>query len=259
MSKLRTLLVFIPLVSIYTIVCGTLSLLLALVFRSGDPSHIVARIWAWLILKTCGIQVLVDGLEHIDKGRIYVFASNHQSLFDIPILFAHLPISFRILFKRSLLRIPFLGWHLWLCGHIPVERENPLRARQSLERAAAHIRAKSSIVVFPEGTRSRDGAIGRFKNGSFLLAIRAGVPVVPVTISESWRVMKRGEFTVHPGRVRVHVDRPIPVDAYKEPSAAAAEVSQRVRGVVVENYRAPGPESLAREPREGEKRAEMGR
>jgi 1-acyl-sn-glycerol-3-phosphate acyltransferase len=236
MSKLRTILVFIPLVALYTILCGSLSLLLALVFRSGDPSHFVARMWAWLILKTCGIRVLVDGLENFDRRRIYVFASNHQSLFDIPILFAYLPISFRILFKKSLLNIPFLGWHLLLCGHIPVERENPVRARQSLDRAAEYVRRKGSVVVFPEGTRSRDGSIGRFKHGSFLLAIRAGVPIVPVTISESWRVMERGKVTVHPRTVHVNLDHPLSVHGIDEKSVT--NLSNTVRGVVLRNYRA---------------------
>ncbi len=232
--KLRTLLVFIPLVTVYTIVCGSVSFLLAIVFRSGHPAHWVARLWSWLILKTCGIQVSIDGIEHLDRNRKYVLASNHQSLFDIPILFAYLPISFRILFKRSLLRIPFLGWHLWVSGHIPVDRGNPVKARESLNRASDHLSHKGSIAVFPEGTRSHDGSIGRFKHGSFLLAIRAGVPVVPVTISESWRVMERGKVTVHPGRVKVHVDRPISVEGYDDRSVT--DLSRAVRSVVESHY-----------------------
>jgi 1-acyl-sn-glycerol-3-phosphate acyltransferase len=238
--KLRTLLVFIPLVTVYTIVCGSVSFLLALIFRSGNPSHWVARLWAWLILKTCGIRVSIDGLEHLNRDQKYVLASNHQSLFDIPILFAYLPISFRILFKRSLLQIPFLGWHLWVSGHIPVDRANPVKARQSLNRASEHLSHKGSIAIFPEGTRSHDGSIGRFKHGSFVLAVRAGIPVVPVTISESWRVMERGKVTVHPRHVKVHVDRPLSVDCYDERSVT--DLSRAVRNVVESHYE---PSSLA--------------
>jgi 1-acyl-sn-glycerol-3-phosphate acyltransferase len=227
-------LVFIPLVTVYTIVCGSVSFLLALIFRSGHPSHGVARFWAWLILRTCGIRVSIDGLENLDRDQIYVLASNHQSLFDIPILFAYLPISFRILFKRSLLQLPFLGWHLWVSGHIPVDRGNPVKARQSLNRAAEHLRQKGSIVIFPEGTRSHDGSIGRFKYGSFVLAIRAGVPVVPVTISESWRVMERGKVTVHPRRVKVHVDRPLSVEDYDDRSVT--DLARAVRAIVASHY-----------------------
>lgn len=236
MPKLRTLFFYIPAVGLYTILCGSVSFVLALVFRSGEPSHQVARMWTWLILRTCGVKVSVDGLENIDHDRTYVFASNHQSLFDIPILFTHLPVSFRILFKQSLLGIPFLGWHLWIAGHIPVDRSNPVRARRSLERATEHIRRKGSIVVFPEGTRSPDGSIGRFKHGSFTLAIRAGVPVVPVTISESWRIMERGKVTVRPGTVKVHVDRPVSVERY-DPNSVD-ELARTVRERILGNYQA---------------------
>lgn len=224
---------FIPAVSLYTIVCGSVSFVLALVFRNGRPSHQVARFWAWLILKTCGVRVSISGTENLSSGQIYVFASNHQSLFDIPILFVYLPIAFRILYKQSLNLIPFLGWHLFVSGHIAVDRANPVRARKSLERATARIR-KMSVAIFPEGTRSTDGSLGRFKYGGFLLAVRAGVPVVPVTISESWRVMRRGEVTVHPGTVQVAVDRPIPVADLDEQSAT--ELAQTVREVVRGNY-----------------------
>jgi 1-acyl-sn-glycerol-3-phosphate acyltransferase len=232
---LRTALWFIPAVSLYTIVCGSVSFVLALVFRSGGPSHQVARFWAWLILKTCRVKVSVSGTENLESEHVYVFASNHQSLFDIPILFVHLPIAFRILYKQSLNLIPFLGWHLFVSGHIAVDRANPVRARKSLERAAARIR-KMSVAIFPEGTRSTDGSLGRFKYGGFLLAVRAGVPIVPVTISESWRVMKRGEVTVHPRTVRVAVDKPLPVTEWDEQSVA--ELAQAVREVVKGNYRA---------------------
>jgi 1-acyl-sn-glycerol-3-phosphate acyltransferase len=238
-KKLRTLFVFIPLVTVYTIVCATVSCPLALVFRSGEPSHQVARIWTWLILKTCGVKVDIDGLDNIDYDRTYVFASNHQSLFDIPILFTHLPVSFRILFKQSLLGLPWLGWHLWFGGHIPVDRSNPVKARKSLERATEHIQHEGSIVVFPEGTRSRDGSIGRFKHGSFVIALRGGVPVVPVTISESWRIMERGKVTVNPRTVRVHLAPPIDVKEFDESSVA--KLSAKVHDIIVSNYQEADP------------------
>ena len=233
-ATLRTVLISIPLVSLYTIVCGAISIVLGLFFRSGDPSHWLARLWSWLILTTCGVKVSLTGLENLDKNRNYIFAANHQSIYDIPILFAWLPFSFRILYKESLNRVPFMGWHLFLCGHISVDRSNPVRARQSLERAAKRIQQGTSVVVFPEGTRSANGSVGRFKQGSFLLAIKSGVPVVPITISESWRIMKRGQVTVHPGMVRVHVEKPIAVEGLDE--NGAIELARAVRETVLENY-----------------------
>lgn len=238
--KLRTLFWFIPLVTVDTIVCGALSLVLAAVFRSGDPSHAVARFWAWLILKICGVRVEVQGRENLTPGRTYLLASNHQSLFDTPIVFAYLPLSFRILYKKSLNRIPFLGWHLFLSGHIGVERENPAKASESLEHAAERIRTGTSVVVFPEGTRSYDGVMRAFRKGSFRLALKAETPVVPLTISGSHLVMRRGRVTVYPGKVRLTIGAPIGVDGLTESDAGS--LSERVRDVVKRNLEAsPSP------------------
>ncbi len=234
LATLRTVLISIPMVSLYTIVCGAVSIVLGMFFHSGNPSHWLARLWSWLILTTCGVKVSLSGLENLERNRNYIFAANHQSIYDIPILFVWLPFSFRILYKEALNRVPFMGWHLFFCGHISVDRSNPVRARQSLERAAKRIQQGTSVVIFPEGTRNANGAIGRFKQGSFLLAIKSGVPVVPVTISESWRIMKRGEVTVHPGTVRVHVERPISVESLGED--AAVELARKVRETVVRHY-----------------------
>ena len=236
LPKLRTLFGFIPLVTIDTVVCGAISLVLAVVFRSGEPSHRVASFWAWLILKICRVRVEVRGREHLEAGRTYVLASNHQSLFDTPILFAYLPLSFRILYKKSLNRIPFLGWHLFLSGHIGVVRENPTRARESLDVAAERVRSGTSIVVFPEGTRSYDGVMRPFKKGSFRIAIKARTPVVPLTIADSFQVMRRGQVTVYPRTVQLTIDRPIPVDDLDEEQSA--ELAKRVRSVVERNLTA---------------------
>jgi 1-acyl-sn-glycerol-3-phosphate acyltransferase len=161
-----------------------------------------------------------------------VLASNHQSLVDTPIVFAYLPLSFRILYKKSLNRIPFLGWHLFLSGHIGVERENPSKARKSLDDAAERIRSGTSVVVFPEGTRSFDGAMRSFRKGSFRLAVKAGIPVVPLTIDGSHLVMRRGRVTVYPGRVTLTIGSPLPVDGLTDADARA--LSEKVRGAVEE-------------------------
>ncbi|MGH9323149.1 MAG: lysophospholipid acyltransferase family protein [Vicinamibacteria bacterium] len=214
----------------YTLVCGAVSLLLALVFRSGHPSHRVASLWAWLILKTCGVDVVVEGRENLAPGATYVLASNHQSLFDTPILFAYLPLSFRILYKKSLNGIPFLGWHLFLSGHIGVARENAVKARESLDRAAERVRSGTSLVVFPEGTRSYDGVMRAFRKGSFRLALMAAAPVVPLTIADSHLVMKRGKVTVYPRKVQLTIGKPMPLDGLTP--GDAGRLSERVREAV---------------------------
>jgi 1-acyl-sn-glycerol-3-phosphate acyltransferase len=202
-------------------VCGAVSLALAVVFRGGGPSHRVASFWAWTILKICMVRVEVEGTGNLEPGHTYVLASNHQSLFDTPILFAYLPLSFRILYKKSLNRIPFLGWHLFMSGHIGVERESPAKARESLDHAAGRIRNGTSVAVFPEGTRSYDGVMRAFKKGSFRLAIKAGAPIVPTTIIDSHLVMKRGRVTVYPRTVKLAIGEPISVGHLGEDQADA--------------------------------------
>jgi 1-acyl-sn-glycerol-3-phosphate acyltransferase len=143
-------------------------------------------------------------------------------------------------------RIPFLGWHLFLSGHIGVERENPVKARESLDHAAERIRRGTSVVVFPEGTRSYDGVMRAFRKGSFRLALKAATPIVPLTIDGSHLVMRRGRVTVYPGKVKLTIGEPIPVDGLSEADAAA--LSERVRDVVRRNLGGPAGVGLTVAP-----------
>jgi 1-acyl-sn-glycerol-3-phosphate acyltransferase len=157
-----------------------------------------------------------------------VFASNHQSIYDIPILFASLPFQLRILAKESLGRIPFMGWHLQRTGHVLVDRSNPgAGVVRKMKRLVAE---GHSLIVFPEGTRSTDGSVGRFKGGSFIIALQSGLPVVPISVIGSRHVMFRGEVMVRPGRVRVIVHEPI--ETQSVPREAVREFASSVREVV---------------------------
>jgi 1-acyl-sn-glycerol-3-phosphate acyltransferase len=231
MSKdwLKTVFVRIPAISISTIVCGSISLLSTLVDRSGDFAHRCARVWARLILKTSGVTVSVSGLERLDRARSYVFAANHQSIYDIPIVFTALPYQLRIVAKQSLGRIPFMGWHLHLAGHLLVDRSRP--GAGVVKKMARLVGEHHSLIVFPEGTRSIDGTIQRFKGGSFALAVEAGLPVVPITICGSRHVMTKGQLMVRPGAVTVAIHEPI--ETAGVPRDAVREMAERVRAVVV--------------------------
>jgi 1-acyl-sn-glycerol-3-phosphate acyltransferase len=229
----RTVLFLIPAVSLFTIVLGTLSLVASIVDRTGDAGHWCARMWARLILKTTGVRVSVSGGERLDASRSYVVAANHQSIYDIPIVFAALPLQLRIVAKDSVGRVPFLGWHLRRTGHLLVNRKNP--GAGILKRMARLIGAANSLIVFPEGTRSQDGAVGRFKGGIFLLAIDSGLPVVPVSISRSRFVMRKGSLTVSPGDVTVTVHEPIPTTGVTREHAR--DFAERVRDVVCADVR----------------------
>lgn len=210
LSLLRSLLFTDPLIFFYTAVCGAASLAGSLFDSHGRWQHGCARFWSLLILKTSRIRLHVEGLENIPERQTVIFCANHPSAMDIPILFVCLPLQFRFVAKRSLFNVPFLGWHLWRSGHIPVERDRPHKAMKSLDQAAERVRAGGSVVLFPEGHRNREGELGAFKSGSFYLAIKAGVPVVPITICGSRAVLKPDSLHVHPGRVEITIHPLIP-------------------------------------------------
>ena len=224
----RTVFFLIPVIAVYTIVLGTVSILSSLVDSSGDFGHRCARAWAWLILKTTGVRVTVIGADKLESERSYVFASNHQSIYDIPIVFASLPHQLRIVSKASLGSFPFLGWHLQRTGHLLVDRSKP--GAGIVRKMARLIQGSRSLIVFPEGTRSQTGALGRFRGGSIVVAIDAGLPIVPVSISGSRHVMLKGRLMTCPGEVTMTIHDPIPTQGIGR--GGARETADRVRAMV---------------------------
>ena len=231
----RTVFFLIPAIGLYTIALGTISILSTIVDRTGDFGHACARLWARLILRTTGVRVQVEGAGQLDPARSYVLAANHQSIYDIPIIFASLPLQLRIVAKASLGRFPFVGWHLQRTGHLLVDRRNPGAA--VVLKMKRLVRESHSLIVFPEGTRSEDAAVGRFKKGSFLVAIDAQLPVVPVSVAGSRHVMKKNRLMVCPGRVRLTVHPPIATTGLRRDQAN--EFAERVRGIVRQDVDEP--------------------
>lgn len=228
----RTVFFLIPAISVYTVVLGTLSILSTFVDRKGHAAHWCARAWSWLILATTGVDVRVTGLERVTLGETYVFISNHQSIYDIPVIFASLPFQLRIIAKESLGRFPFLGWHLIRAGHLLVDRRNPDRSG-ILDRWRRLVGDHLSLIIFPEGTRSADGRVGQFKAGSFLLALEAGLTIVPVTVCGTIHVMKKGRLMTCPGHVTLQVHEPVVTPRIASPSAAdARELAERIGSIV---------------------------
>src|SRR5258708_8590656 len=181
-SRRRSYFIWDPLIWLYTIVLGALSLLCSFFDKDGRIQHAFARLWSRVILWTIGAQPQIEGLEKIDTNKAHVYVVNHLSALDIPVLYAHLPFQFRILAKQELFRYPFMGWHLRLSGQIPVDTENPRGSIRSLNRAVAAIRDTMPLVVFPERARSEDGRPQPFMSGAFFAAIKAQVEVVPMAI-----------------------------------------------------------------------------
>ncbi|HYG82539.1 MAG TPA: lysophospholipid acyltransferase family protein [Pyrinomonadaceae bacterium] len=202
--------VAIPLIYLYTVVMGSLSLASSLFDRGGRKQHWCAQTWCRMIALTAGARVRVHGAEHIRPDVSYVFLSTHQSYMDIPAMLGYLPAQLRIAAKKSLFRIPFMGWHLTRAGHIPIDRGSTERAVASMQKAADYLRDGVCAFVFPEGTRSRDGRLHRFKKGGFKLAMQARVPVIPVTIIGSRQILPPDEVIFRPGPIDMYVDAPIP-------------------------------------------------
>jgi len=225
----RTVFYLIPAISVYTAVLGTLSLGSSLFERRGHFAHACARLWSWLILATTGVSVDVRGLDQLEPGRTYIFVANHQSIYDIPVVFASLPYQLRIIAKESLGAFPFLGWHLRRTGHLLVDRRNPDRAG-ILKRWKALVEQGLSLIIFPEGTRSENGRVGIFKAGSFLLAIEAGLPIVPLSVDGTRRVMRKGRLMTCPGHVTLVVHAPIETASLDVSDARS--LARRVREIV---------------------------
>ena len=225
----RTVFFLIPAIGVYTTILGSLSLVSSLVDRSGHFAHGCARLWSWLILATTGVSVDVKGLDRLVPGKTYIFVSNHQSIYDIPVVFSSLPYQLRIIAKESLGSFPFLGWHLRRTGHLLVDRKNPDRAG-ILRRWKALVDQGLSLIIFPEGTRSQTGRVGIFKAGSFLMAIEAGLPVVPLSVDGTRRVMRKGELTTRPGHATLVVHEPLETSGLTV--ADARGFAQKVREIV---------------------------
>jgi 1-acyl-sn-glycerol-3-phosphate acyltransferase len=211
---------------------GTLGLLVGVWQPSRRLLLWITRGWAKIVLFCAGIKVEVEGREHVPAGPA-VYAANHVSALDIPLLFACLPADFRIIHKDSLYWAPVIGQYLYFGRHVGVDRKNPFRAKQSLKRAAQRIREGMSVAVFPEGTRSRDGSLQAFKRGSFVLAQDAGVPVVPVSLIGVKVLVPQGLVRARSGRVTLRLHAPVPT-AGRSAEAVAEEVREIIRRDVQE-------------------------
>lgn len=229
----RTLYITIWVV-ISTLVLGLSVIIISFFVKSGNPLHRIARLWGRSILVVSRIKVTVEGLSRIDPQRPYIYMPNHQSNFDIPVLLGHLTVQFRWLAKMELFKIPIFGHAMCKAGYISIDRNNRESAIQSLEVAAEKIRNGVSVLIFPEGTRSRDGKIQPFKKGGFVMAIDSGVPIIPVIISGARSIMTKGKFRVNPGRIRMSIQQPIDTTTYSRDTKEA--LMQHVRRVIRDNY-----------------------
>lgn len=205
----RTNLIQVPIMTVITVVCASASLTVSLIDRSGRMQHRIAHVWARALVLFTGCPLKVYGQENLSKHRVVVFASNHTSYMDTPVIFAALPCQFRILAKKELWPIAFIGWWLNRSGQIPIDTANPRTTLSSLGVAVKALRSGMPLFIFPEGARTPDGRLQPFLSGAAYLAIRAQVPLVPIALSGVYELLPMHTHHLYPGKLSFSVGQPI--------------------------------------------------
>lgn len=233
MALLKTLL-FMTLAAVWTCLLFPIACLAMLVtWNTGTSLWWARNVWAPPLLRgVAGARIVIEGQEHVDPKRPTIYVSNHQSTMDIPLLFVAIPANFRFVAKHQTAWVPVLGWYMWIAGYIFVNRSNRSKAIASLEKAGRKIRGGTSIVMYAEGTRSPDGRVLPFKKGPFALALKARVPICPVTIEGSGTVMPKNSWDLRRGRtVRVKIGAPVDVSRYSEDDRE--RLVREIRGIII--------------------------
>ncbi|HLA51549.1 MAG TPA: lysophospholipid acyltransferase family protein [Thermodesulfobacteriota bacterium] len=212
---IRTLLVW--LVGLPVTIFIFIIVIISLAFdRSGNSIHSIGALWSRILLFLSGVTVEIKGAENLFQDSPQILASNHRGAFDILALQGFIPIQFRWVAKKSLFKIPIIGWSMSLAGYVSIDREKAGSAYKSIERAAEKVKKGASVLIFPEGTRSSAGSLLPFKRGGFLLAIKSGVPIVPVSIRGTENLMKKESILIRPGAVKVVIGKPISTEGVDE-------------------------------------------
>jgi len=209
LSRLRSYLILDPLVWLYTLVLGILALPGGLFDRSGRRLHWFSRAWSWLIMKTILSPVKVTGLDKIDTSKPHVYAVNHASAMDIPVLYVNLPFQFRIVFKKELLSYPIVGWQLKRSGQVCIDQQKPTNSIAAIRSAVKSLKGGMPLVIYPEGGRTPDGEIKPFLPGALFLAIKAQVDIVPVALVGTFELLPMNTYHIKCRPLEMRVGEPI--------------------------------------------------
>lgn len=232
----RTNLIQVPLFALVTVIFGSLSLLASLMEKSGKIQHRIANIWARLCVRISGSRLTIRGVENLRRHPVAVYASNHTSYMDTPVIFAALPFQFRILAKKELWPIAFIGWYLDRSGQIPIDTVNPRATLSSLGAGVKALRSGMPLFVFPEGARTPNGELQTFLSGAAYLAIRAQVPLVPIALSGVYDLLPIHTHHFFPGDLTLSVGDPI--DTTGMTARQTDELTARLRDTI-ESLRQP--------------------
>jgi len=243
----RGVFTYAAVVVLTVILAAPTALVILIVPRWSDLSMRAGKLWSRILLAAVGAEVVYRGRENVDRNLPCIYLVNHQSSVDIWVLIAALPLSVRFVAKEELFRIPVFGWLLSAADFVPINRSNRTEAIRSLEAAAKRVRDGRPLVLFPEGSRGRNGTLQPFKKGAFHLALQAGVPVVPIVIRNSFHVMPPGTLRVRPGPVYVTIEPPMDVAPFQPDDYEG--LLRTVRAVIERRYHEPidGPSDPAAE------------
>ncbi len=242
LSRLRSYFVFDPLIWFYTLALGLAALPAGWFDRDGRLLHWFSRTWSWLIMKTICSPVKVTGLEKIDTSKPHVYASNHASAMDIPVLYVHLPFQFRIVFKKELLSYPLVGWQLQRSGQVCIDQQKPTNSINAIRSAVKSLKAGMPLVIYPEGGRTPDGYIKPFLPGAFFLALKAQVDIVPIALVGTYELLPMDTYHIKCRPLEMRVGEPISTAGLTMRDLEA--LSARVQKAVEDLYYPPSSGSL---------------
>jgi 1-acyl-sn-glycerol-3-phosphate acyltransferase len=233
LSRLRSYFVYDPLIWLYTVVFGITSIPFGFFDKNGTILHAFARNWSKLIMKTIFSPVRVIGLEKIDTSRTYVYAVNHASALDIPVLYASLPFQFRIVHKKELLSYPVIGWHLKRSGQVCVDQQNPSHSVGQIKSAVRTLKNGMPLVIFPEGGRTADGTIQPFLAGAFFMAIKANVDIVPIALIGTYELLPMDTFHIKSRPLEMRIGNPISTSEWtlRDLQGLSAKVQQEIEAL----------------------------
>ena len=236
-SRLRSYFIFDPLIWFITVILGIVSIPVSLLGEKGRILHGFARFWSQLIMKIICSPTKVTGLDKIDTSKPLVYAVNHASALDIPVLYVYLPFQFRIAFKKELLAYPIVGWHLRRSGQICIDQQNPAGSIGSIRSALKSLKAGMPLVIFPEGGRTPDGQVKPFLPGAFFLAIKAQVDIVPVALVGTYELLPMDTYHIKSRPLEMRVGQPISTVGYTLRNME--EISEKVHRAVEDLYLKP--------------------
>jgi 1-acyl-sn-glycerol-3-phosphate acyltransferase len=238
---LRSLLT-VPYVGLATAFGSTLGLIFRLFDSSGDLVVDLARWWSGWIMGFAGVRMTVENRAQLQPDQAYVFMANHASAIDIWASFRAVPLRMRMIAKKQLARIPLFGWVMLAGRFVFIDRQNARAARRSIQEAGNRIRGGCSVLIFPEGTRTRDGQLGEFKKGGFHLAMDAGVPIVPIALQGTRALMPRGSLRVKSGNIKAIIGAPIPTQGLtvQDRSALIEQVRNSIASMLAEAQQEDG-------------------